>query len=358
MKIGVEEEFFLINPSTLFLCPAAPRIGLSLVVKERKFVDNFSMEFPHSPSALRYPFSIAELKTSPKKDIDSLKDELAHNRQMLRDVCRDSGLKVLASGAHPFCDPSIHGKANCCAFHIHVSEVNLKKVYRTLQLFAGPLITLSANSPFLGGKKAYFCSRLTYSPFVGARDFSIKRDLRTIETRIFDTQITSKRAISLTALIAVLATASTSLKFDETEIEQIIKEREHAIRYGFPMSEAKKKLERTFEYSESLGLDEDLKLLFNQDSGSRWQSKTVEKFGFCSLLYSLFESFEKDKLCTVKGEERRISGSDITVKEIPREIPFILAYTPFILYNKLKTYHQKLPSETIRWIKEVFKELA
>lgn len=358
MKIGVEEEFFLINPSTLFLYPAAHRIGLSLVVQERRFIDNFSMEFPHSPSALRYPFSIAELKTSPKKDIDSLKDELVNNREMLRDVCRDNGLKVLASGSHPFCDPAIHGKANCCAFHIHVSEVNFKKVYRTLQLFTSPLITLSANSPFLGGKKAYFCSRLTYSPFVGARDFSIKKDLRTIETRIFDTQITSRRAISLTALIAVLATASTNFKLGEIEMEQIIKEREHAIRYGFSMSETKKKLEKTFEYSESLGLDEHLKLLFNQDTGSLWQLKTVEKFGFCSLLHSLFESFEKDKLCTVKGEKRRISWSDITIKKIPREFPSILAYTPFILYNKLKTYHQKLPTETIRWVKELFKELA
>jgi gamma-glutamyl:cysteine ligase YbdK (ATP-grasp superfamily) len=358
MRIGVEEEFFLLDPSTLFLCPAAPRIGLSLVLKERKFINNFSMEFPHSPSALRYPFSIAEIKTSPKKDIDSLKSELVHNREMLRDVCRDSGLKVLASGSHPFCNPSIHGKANCCAFHIHVSEVNLKQVYRTLRLFTGPLITLSANSPFLGGKKAYFCSRLTYSPFVGTRDFFINKSFNTIETRIFDTQITSKRAISLTSLIAVLATASTNLKFDGTEAEQIIREREHAIRYGFSTSDAKKKLEGAFEFGESLGLNDQLNSLFNQDSGSLWQLRTVEKFGFCSLLYSLFESFEKDKLCTTKGEEERIFWNDMSIKKIPREIPSILGYTPFILYNKLKTYHQKLPYEIVRWIKEVFRELA
>lgn len=355
MKMGVEEEYFLIDPSTLFLYPGAPRIGLSLILEERNFINNFSMEFPHSPPALRYPFSIAELKTTPEKDIDSLKNELLHNRGMLRDTCRDNGLRVLASGSHPFCIPSVHGKANCCAFHIHVSEVNLRKVYKILKFFSGPLISVSANSPFLGGKNAYFCSRLTYSPFTGTRDFSIKRNLGTVESRVFDTQITSQRAFSLIAFVATLVTAFPTVQLDDTAMKQIAWDRDYAVKHEFSMSHIRKKLERVLECSEVMGLKEHLNVLFNEVPGSTWQKEIAGKHGFSSLLPSLFESFEKDKRCTRIGNEREISWSNITVNKIPREMPSILAYAPFILYTKLKTYNKNLPSETMRWIKEIFR---
>jgi hypothetical protein len=277
---------------------------------------------------------------------------------MLRDTCRDNGLRVLASGSHPFCVPSIHGKANCCAFHIHVSEVNLKEVYKILKFFSGPLITVSANSPFLGGKNAYFCSRLTYSPFTGSRDFSIKRNLGTVESRIFDTQITSQRAISLIALVGTLVTASPTFQFDDTAIKQIAWDRDYAVKQGFSMAQITKKLEKVLECGEAMGLKEHLKVLFNEVPGSTWQKEIADKFGFGSLLHSLFESFDKNKRCTIMEDGGEVSWSNITVNKIPREMHSIIAYAPFILYTKLRTYHQKLPSETVRWIKELFRGLT
>lgn len=354
MKLGVEEEFFLINPSTMFLYPAAPRIGLSLVLKEKAFRDKFTMEFPHSSSAFRYPFSIAELKTAPQKDIDSLSYEVKYNRQMLKAACEKNGLKILASGAHPFSHPSIHGAANCCALHIHVSGINLKRTRSALQYFIGPLISLAANSPFLCGRRFYYCSRLAYSPFVGTRDISEKRDFATVETRIFDTQITSKRVMSLAALVVALAfAASKNINFGKIEKDVLAEERNQAIRYGFPSSLAKKRLEAVLNQTEDTGLKEDIDLLFEEPSGSSWQSEVAQKNGFGSLLLSLFESFEKDELCIVKGEDIDVRWNTLGISKLMNEIPYILAFLPLIARTKIKTYYYKLPSEIARWVKEL-----
>lgn len=359
MKLGVEEEFFLINPSSLFLYPGAPRVGLSLVLREKTFRDKFTMEFPHSSAALRYPFSIVELKTSAKRDIDSLKNEIVHNRGLLKDVCEKNSLKILPSGSHPFCHPSIHGKANCCALHIHISGIDLRRAFHAIRFLCGPLISLSANSPFLGGQRFYYCSRLAYSPFVGTRDISIKKNLATVETRIFDTQIISERVVSLSALVATIAEqASLDTNFSKMDETYLVKEREKAIQYGLPPSYVKERFKSFLDRTEQTPLKGYAEQLFKEPSGSIWQSEVFEKFGFNSLLSSLFESFEKDELCFYEGEDAKICWDVLGLKNVPREIPYFLAYLPFVLRTKLETYHRKLPRETVRWLREVFSRAA
>jgi len=108
MKVGVEEEFIVVDPETLWITPGAFHLATRLLFQDSQYVRKCSVELPlHSGSVstilhrLKEAFCVVELKTDPYTDIDLLRDELVFHRKQLIDVSLDEHLWILPCGLHP-----------------------------------------------------------------------------------------------------------------------------------------------------------------------------------------------------------------------------------------------------------------
>ena len=96
MRFGVEEEFIIVNKSNYFHTPAAPKVLLRMILKDKIYLNKSSLEtplgrekYPRTKDDLIKGFSIAETKTSPHEDIDSLREEILFHRYNLMDAAKD-----------------------------------------------------------------------------------------------------------------------------------------------------------------------------------------------------------------------------------------------------------------------------
>lgn len=88
MSLGVEVELQLIDPLTMALTPASPRVfervGATAAIKPEIFC------------------SMVEIATGVCEDVSQVRRDLDATIDQLRAACRDLGVAVAGGGAHPF----------------------------------------------------------------------------------------------------------------------------------------------------------------------------------------------------------------------------------------------------------------
>jgi carboxylate-amine ligase len=158
-KIGIEEEYFLVDAATKSVTRAMPEAFLATA---KAATNNQVMgEFLQSQ---------IEVRTLPHADIRTAREELRHLRQTVAKVAAEHGLAILAAGTHPTADwlksqqsegerydavmddLQMIGQRNMlCGLHVHVElpdpEDRVDVMTRMLPYL--PLfIALSTSSPF------------------------------------------------------------------------------------------------------------------------------------------------------------------------------------------------------------------
>lgn len=162
-SMGVEEEYFLVNPETG---------AVSVETDERLFADAFSGTDGRVEHELLQ--SQAEAVTRPCSTLRQVKAELCFVRQVLSAVAGSHGLAIAASGTHPsaawrgavqsseerydrvMADLQMIGERNMlCGMHVHVALPDPTKrvdVMRRILPFLPLFIALSTSSPFWSGR--------------------------------------------------------------------------------------------------------------------------------------------------------------------------------------------------------------
>jgi carboxylate-amine ligase len=92
-RVGIEEEYFLVDAKTKRVTGAMPQAFLSAAkaASNNQVVGEFLQ-------------SQIEVKTLPHADIKTARTELRHLRQTVAKVAADHGLAILAAGTHPTAD--------------------------------------------------------------------------------------------------------------------------------------------------------------------------------------------------------------------------------------------------------------
>ena len=346
MKVGIEEEFIVVDPETRWITPGAFRLANSFVYSDVRYIQKCSVELPLQSgslstilSNLSKAFCVFELKTDPYEDIDSLREEIVFHRRNLIDHCTDQHLMVLPSGLHPnhqrldFID-------NCAAFHVHVDYAD--ELFDRLVSFVPFFIAVSSNSPFLDGTIQMMTNRMQLSPHVNllVKNNKLKRNadvlfnpvLNTIEIKVFDSQITVDESIGLVSMVKAIAeNPSVTTHFSQKEFEQ---KRNQAI------------TSESVDYKDFISSD-DLDLLTEYDQfslkkismkpGSVFQIEIFQKYGLSSVVHSLYESFIQDKRIIKKSDDK-IDTQHIN----SRNLGYFLSYSPFFMINKYKKYVQDM----------------
>jgi len=345
MKIGIEEEFIVVDPETLFCTPGVFRLATGLVYRDSSYVRKCSIELPwHSGSFghilqnLGMAFSVFEIKTDPYEDIDRLKDELSHHRKNLGDVARDNHLMVLPTGLHPLYSPDCLIPDNCAAMHVHVDYH--ADVFDRLFAQIPFLISISTNSPFVNGKPGVRSNRLLSSPHLKIPTDMFRRDsdiihnkvLNTIEVRVFDSQITVTDSIGLASIIKAIAEDEGFCKTMTREEYQI--KRMKAASEGFsPELISKDELDVLQQYNTYSNH------FLKETPGSEWQTAIYDEYGLSCVICSLWESFCAEKRIVKKtDQEIHIEGGSLF------DLFYIVPYFPFFVFDKYKKYHQDIGS--------------
>jgi len=247
--IGIEEELMLLNADDLSLAQAIEVI-LAAVPPE--------LEGQVKPELMQ---SVLEIATRPCQTVGEVGEELRALRRMLTGIAEERGLRVAASGTHPFAlweDQQIVDRPRYLELieelgfiarqelifgtHIHVAVNGPDRaiyVADGIRLFLPLLLALSANSPFWRGDLTGMMSSRTpvfrafpragVPPHYGTWEIYSHRveqmmrggaiddytylwwdvrphpNLGTVETRIFDQQTTLEHTIALAALTISLA---------------------------------------------------------------------------------------------------------------------------------------------------------
>jgi len=211
MKVGVEEEFIVVDPETCWITPGVFRLANRLVYTDAEYIRKCSVELPLQSgsfstilSRLSNAFCVFELKTDPFEDIDRLREEIVFHRKNLIEACKDENLMVLPSGLHPG-HRSSDFVDNCAAFHVHIDYAS--DLYDRLVSFVPFFIAVSCNSPFFNGKIQAMNNRMNVSAHVNlpVQNDMLKRNadilfnpvLDTIEIKVFDSQITVDETVGL-----------------------------------------------------------------------------------------------------------------------------------------------------------------
>jgi glutamate---cysteine ligase / carboxylate-amine ligase len=253
--IGIEEELMLLHEGDLSLAQEIEAV-LAAVPPDR--------EGQVKPELMQ---SVLEIATKPCRSVGAAGEELRALRRMLTGVAEDQGLRVAASGTHPFAlwedqaiveRPRYEELIDQLGFiarqelifgtHIHVAiEGPDRAIYVAdgIRLFLPLLLALSANSPFWRGDLTGMMSSRTpvfrafpragVPPHYGTWEIYSNRveqmmrggaiedytylwwdvrphpNLGTVETRIFDQQTTLEHTIALAALTISLAHRFNSL---------------------------------------------------------------------------------------------------------------------------------------------------
>lgn len=344
MKVGIEEEFIVVDPETLWCSPGAFRLATGLIYNDARYIQKCSVELPLNSgslstilSRLREAFCVFEIKTDPYEDIDDLRDELYHHRRQLVDCARDNHLLILPSGLHP-AHRSSDLIDNCAALHVHLdyAKERFDRLFANIPL----LLSLSANSPFLNGQVHSMSTRMMLSPHVNLPKGGLERHadiihnpvLGTVEVKVLDSQITLDESIGLASMVKAIGENN---RFD-THIskEEYQKKRQQAIFTGF---------EKKNEYIDDESLDiltdynEYAKRKLSMSIGARWQIDVFNTYGLSSVVSSLATSFEQDT--------RVMKPSDIKLQNTPgsaRDLWYIIPYLPFFIMDKYKKYHQDI----------------
>lgn len=346
MKIGIEEEFITIDSSNLFYTPAAPKILLSMLAKNGIYLSKSSLEtplgrhrFPKSFRELENGFTIVEIKTSPHRDIDSLKEEIIFHRKNLIDAASDNDISILPVGIHPFFSQDLCGIENCAALHIHVGDIK-KKCYFNILKYVPHLIALTANSPFVRGKFLAMCSRALYSPSIGiprnfyerTSDLIINNCLNTIELRACDTQIFPDDVIGAAAVIECLALLSESEKISRSKYET---QRKNAIYFGKEKLDTNVLFNKISSSAEELGLTDYVTHFFTRMTGAEWQCRCLQKYNFSTLIESLCDSMKT-------GNYKIKSSKNMPESQvgISNNLYYLIPYLPIMAVNIIKKIRQ------------------
>src|SRR5918992_4822286 len=161
--IGVEEEFQLVDPTSLALVPAIDSV---LAARD-------AAGLPADSVASELSASCVEARSPVYGTVAELADELPALRRRVRDLVEECGARLAASGSHPFSEStaqSITAKERyrkvdkemgwtarmqaIYGLHVHVAVPDEERAIRavnTLSRHVPLFVALSANSPFWAG---------------------------------------------------------------------------------------------------------------------------------------------------------------------------------------------------------------
>jgi hypothetical protein len=337
MKIGVEEEFIVVDAETLFQTPAAFTLASALAYQDFSLFSKHSVELPLSSRSfstiiknLKKAFSVIEIKTSPHSDIELIREELIFLREQLRDIAEEKNLLVLPTGLHPLFSTVNSMNDNCAALHVHVDYQ--KGVYEKIKSFIPFLISISTNSPFINGVQQAMSSRLLISPYVGIPgdkngryvDLLHNKKFNTIEVRMFDSQVTVDESVGLASIVRGIAESEDNEEKLTTDGYKI--QRETAVKNGFKSIKITDSI-----YEELHGLNRYSRKIFDKQNGSDWQIEVFKRYGFSGLVRSLWESYKRDKKIM-----RKTSKDIDTIHLSIRPLLYFIPYLPFFSINKFE----------------------
>jgi len=344
MKMGIEEEFLVVDPETLFYAPGALRLANALVYRDIEYLKKSNIELPLNSDMLERPlsdfkkaFSVIEIKTAPHDNIKSLKKEIQEHRTNLVDVAKENDLILLPTGVHPMHSPYNTVPDNCASLHIHL-ENKSEKYYRRLLCMIPFLISVSVNSPFYGGGQKAMSSRSLISPHMGlpknrysrTSDLIINKSLNTVEVRTLDTQITLDDTIAVVEMIRTIAENDIFDDVDMTE-EKYVSERKKAVKKGEGSVEISEERLKILQRSGTHA-----KEFLKRQSGARWQIGIAKEHGLPSVVTSLWNSLQQN--------ERTVRTTSTTFSEENGwgDLIYAIPYSPFLFLEKYKKYHQDL----------------
>ena len=350
MKVGIEEEFIIVDPETLWCTPGVFRLATDLVYTDARYRRKCSVELPLNSgslstilSRLREAFCVFEIKTDPYEDIDDLRDELASHRRRLVDCARENHLWILPCGLHP-AHRSLDLVDNCAALHVHLdySTERFERLYAAIPF----LLSVSVNSPFLDGRVVASSARMLLSPHVNLPRGGLERHadlihnpvLGTVEVKVLDSQITLEESIGLASLVKAIGENSRLCNALSTEEYQ--RKRQQAILSGFEKKNDlidEELFHRLSEYNEYA------KQKLSLRSGACWQRELFTKYGMSSVICSLAASFEQDKR-VVKQTDTPLQHSRIGA----RNLWYIVPYLPFFIMDKYYKYQQDIKSSGVK----------
>lgn len=171
-NIGIEEEYQTIDPETREL---RSHIQSEIISRGKRELKEAVKAEMHQ--------SVVEVGTGVCSNVQDARTELTHLRQQIIALARESGLRVAASGTHPFTDwrtqeiypderyrvivedLAIVARANLIfGLHVHIGIEDREEAIQLmneLRYFLPHILALSTNSPFwLGmdtGLKSYRC---------------------------------------------------------------------------------------------------------------------------------------------------------------------------------------------------------
>jgi len=346
MKIGIEEEFIVVSTSNYFYTPAAPKMLSNLIYKDITNCRKFSVEtplgrkkIPKTISDIVSGFSIIEAKTSPHSDIDLLREELSFNRNLLIEIAIEQNLALLPIGVHPFFSENLCGNENCAALHVHLSGCN-KEQYLNILMYIPEIIALTANSPFINGEHKAMCSRALMSPSIGIpknyyyrdSDLIFNRHLNTTELRVCDSQIHLDDVIGLAATLMSIADLKNKKRISKEEYSI---NRKNAIIYGKKNINLELIYVDIWEKTNELSLLDIVDKFFKRKTGGEWQLHCKTKFGFSTLLKSLWESMKQGRYKIVESNQE-INA----ITEGKQNALYVLYCSPLLVYNIFKKIKQ------------------
>src|SRR5688572_31799525 len=183
--IGIEEEFQVIDPETRQLRSHMHQIveGGKTILKEQVKAEMHQ--------------SVVEVGTNICKNIQEAREEVVYLRKMVAELAAQQGLKIAASGTHPFSlwqeqlitdNPRYHEIVNemqdaarsnlIFGLHVHIgidSREQGIKLMNSARYFLPHIFALSTNSPFWQGRntgfKSYRVKVFDKFPRTGIPDF-------------------------------------------------------------------------------------------------------------------------------------------------------------------------------------------
>jgi carboxylate-amine ligase len=166
--VGVEQEFHLISPETGDLTPRCDEV-MALLEEEHRTAACYELFY-----------SVLEMKSPVCRTATELEERVLRNRQAVARTCEKAGCRLAAAGSHPFArwadqqvvdsdhyrwvvEEAAFPARRLLAFglHVHVGVESAEAaIYAMNELLRWlyPLLALSANSPFLDGRRTGLAS--------------------------------------------------------------------------------------------------------------------------------------------------------------------------------------------------------
>jgi glutamate---cysteine ligase / carboxylate-amine ligase len=281
LSLGIEEEFMIIDPKTREL-----KSHIQGIVEEGQNLTNISLK-------AELHQSVVEIGTGICRNIQEAREDLFNLRQELAKVALSQGLRIGASGTHPFShwedqeitpnlrykqvveDMQMVARANLIfGLHVHVGIENRQtaiEIMNEARYFIPHLLALSTNSPFWLGRNTglksyrikvfdkfprtnipeYFSSYGEFERFVqmliqtncidnGKKiwwDIRPHPHFNTLEFRVCDIQMRADEALAIAALIQAIVAKLWKLRsqnfgFRVYRRDLILENKWRAVRYG------------------------------------------------------------------------------------------------------------------------------